>query len=810
MAVKDKETLKMIILTELPEDRPVKLVDLALKVRQRPQVLLSVLQSLVSNRLLKVAKLHTDEAGPTIWLARNEVPEAALGNAGEGDWSYSPQLVAVRQKQLAAILGDDARGRILRLLSDGQPRNSTQIKLALGDEELPALGNIEQLVELPEGDFTLRTSAAGRAEMERRRQEQKLLEEKHSQQERILRELFKSGQALSKEAMEQALGGPILPKVKYPVLRLTNGEYAQADSPAAWQDVATYLTRSGPLTMEDFIRKFRIHSTLVANLRSDREVPPFVILPDGKITTAQTPEGAGELAHRKAGQGLKERLTEIFSQQPFFNISQVTENPEQREVAVKLINETGSFRVNINGVGLWTSPYPHEPKKIAQELKRLTGMHLETKDKQELPPLTWLTSHSMTIPEAAYKLKLSEEDVHNLCELEALASFRLAGGTRLWRDEVQDIKYRPDLHKLVKKASKLTTVEAADLLNTTPDRIRRLVREGYLNSAGEVEKENGRVGLLVRRGDIQAIQEKFQGIEHEWSLAAKQQRREAALTTPVKKEKPPAGKKRPRRAVSPPPASPGPVELDQFQQQAVKAALAGQNVLVAAPTGTGKTVIAERLIEAVIERGKAAVYTSPLKALSNQKFVDFRNVFGNDMVGLVTGDISINPYAPLLIMTTEIFRNRCFSEPEGLDDVACVVFDEIHYLDDPERGTAWEESIIFAPPHIKFLGLSATVPNIQEIANWMGEVRGEAVEVVVETNRAVPLAINWLSSDGVIMDEDEAREYIEEAVRKRSEQRRAEREAAKEAAREEGMNREDRRWKRRGGASRSRKSLDRY
>lgn len=809
MAVKDKEHLKMIILTELPEDRPVKLVDLALKLKQRPQVLLSVLQSLVANRLLKVARLQTGEAGETVWLARNEVAESELAKAGEGEWGYRPQLVAVRQKQLAAILGDDARGKILRLLGDGQPRTLTQIKLALGYEELPALRNMEQLIELPDGSFTLRTSAAGKAEMDRRRQEYKLLEEKQAQQERLLQELLGNGQAVSKEELEQALGGPILPKVKYPVIRLTSGLYAQADSSAAWQDAANYLNRSGPLTMEDFIRKFRVHSTLVANLRSHREIPPFVILPDGKITTSYTAEGAAELSQRKARQEIKEKMEEIFRQQPFFNVSQIIEQPEQREIAVKMIEAAGSYRVKINGVGLWTSPYLHGPKKIAQELKRLTGMHLAAEEGQELPPLTWLALHSMTVPEAAHKLKLTEEDIHNLCELEVLTSFRLAGGIRLWREEVKDIKYRPDLHKIVKKATKLTTGEAADLLNTTPDRIRRLIREGYLNSVGEVERENGRVGLLVRRGDIQAIEEKFPSIEHEWSLAAKQQRREAAQTAPVRKEKPPAGKKRPRRAVAPPPPT-GPVELDRFQQQAVEAALAGKNVLVAAPTGTGKTVIAERLIQAVIERGKAAVYTSPLKALSNQKFVDFRNVFGHDMVGLVTGDISINPYAPLLIMTTEIFRNRCFSEPEGLADVACVVFDEIHYLDDPERGTAWEESIIFAPPHIKFLGLSATVPNIQEIANWMGEVRGEKVEVVLETNRAVPLVINWLSSDGVIMDEDEARDYIEEAVRKRSEQRRAEREAAKEAAREEGNYREGRRWKRRGGARRSRKSLDRY
>jgi len=634
---------------------------------------------------------------------------------------------------------------------------------------------------------------------------QQMLKEKHAWQEQKLREIFADGRSLGKEELERALGGPLLPKVKFPVVRLVSGHYAPADSPAAWEDAANYLTGHGPLTLDDFVRKFRIHSSLVAALRAGKEIPPFVILPDGTITTSTTPEGQGELARRQASRGLQEKLEEIYRKQPFFNLGSILETPEQREMAVRMIQSDGSYRINMNGVGLWTSPYPHSPKFIVQELKRLTGMHLEAREGPDVLPLTWIATRSMTVQEAADKLKLGMEDILNLCELEELTSFRMAGSTRVWRDEVKAIKYRPDLHKIVKRASKITTLEAADLLDTTPDRIRRLVREGYINPAGEIEKEDGRMGILVRRGDIQAIKERFPSIEHEWALAAKQQRREAARESAARREKPPAGKKRPRRAVTPPPPPAGPLELDHFQQQAVRAALAGRHVLVAAPTGTGKTVIAERLIEAVIERGKAAVYTSPLKALSNQKFVDFRNVFGDEMVGLVTGDISINPYAPLLIMTTEIFRNRCFSEPEGLDDVACVVFDEIHYLDDPERGTAWEESIIFAPPHVKFLGLSATVPNIQEIADWMSEVRGEPVEVVVETNRAVPLAINWLSSEGIILDEDEAREYIEQAVKKRSEERKAER----LAAREEEFELRSRRWNRRG-ARRSRKPLDRH
>lgn len=806
MAVKDKEQLKAFILKELPEDRPVKLVDLVLKLKMKPEILLPALQSMAANRYLKVARLKEHEGGTeTVWLARNEVPEPELAGAGEGVWSYSPQVVAVRQRQLAVLLGDDARGRVLRLLADGTPRNVTQIKLELGNEELPPLRNMDQLIELPDGRFTLRTTADGQAEIERRHREQQLFKEKHAFQEQKLREIFAGGRPVSREELEQALGGPLLPKVKFPVVRLISGHYAPADSPAAWEDTAHYLNRSGPLPLDDFVRKFRIHGSLVGALRAGKENHPFIILPDGKITTSATPEGQAELARRQTGRGLKEKLEEVYRKQPFFNLGPILETPEQREIATRMIQSDGSYRININGVGLWTSPYPHSPKFISQELKRLTGIHLEAQAGQDVLPLTWIAARSMTVQEAADKLKLATEDILNLCELEELASFRMAGSTRVWRDEVNAIKLRPDLHKIIKRATKLTTLEAADLLDTTPDRIRRLVREGYINAAGEIEKEDGRMGILVRRGDIQAIKERFPGIEHEWSLAAKQQRRETAREGTARREKPPAGKKRPRRAVAPPPPAPGPLELDRFQQEAVRAALAGRNVLVAAPTGTGKTVIAERLIEAVIERGKAAVYTSPLKALSNQKFVDFRAVFGDEMVGLVTGDISINPYAPLLIMTTEIFRNRCFSEPEGLDDVACVVFDEIHYLDDPERGTAWEESIIFAPPHVKFLGLSATVPNIQEIADWMGEVRGEPVEVVVETNRAVPLAINWLSSDGVILDEEEAREYIEEAVKKRTEERRAER----QAAREEEFEQRSRRWNRRG-ARRSRKSLDRH
>lgn len=203
-----------------------------------------------------------------------------------------------------------------------------------------------------------------------------------------------------------------------------------------------------------------------------------------------------------------------------------------------------------------------------------------------------------------------------------------------------------------------------------------------------------------------------------------------------------------------------PLQLDPFQEQALRALMEGYTVLVAAPTGTGKTLIAERLIAHVLESGRGVVYTSPIKALSNQKYRDFGKLFGSERVGLITGDLSINERAPVLVMTTEIFRNWCFANPEELEHTSHVIFDEIHYLDDPERGTAWEESIIFAPPHIKILGLSATVPNVREIASWMAEVRGEEVKVVEERCRAVPLVTYWIAPGGEILDEEEARAVI--------------------------------------------------
>lgn len=177
---------------------------------------------------------------------------------------------------------------------------------------------------------------------------------------------------------------------------------------------------------------------------------------------------------------------------------------------------------------------------------------------------------------------------------------------------------------------------------------------------------------------------------------------------------------------------------DRFQQEAIDYIQQGHSVIVSAPTGSGKTAIAEHVIENSLQNKIGVIYTAPIKALSNQKFRDFRRLFGEN-IGILTGDVSINPCATVLIMTTEIFRNKILDEPGSLEKYSWIIFDEIHYIDNPERGSVWEESLIFLPRHMKILGLSATIPNIKEFAYWISSVHGRSVKIVIEEKRPVPL-----------------------------------------------------------------------
>jgi superfamily II RNA helicase len=181
-----------------------------------------------------------------------------------------------------------------------------------------------------------------------------------------------------------------------------------------------------------------------------------------------------------------------------------------------------------------------------------------------------------------------------------------------------------------------------------------------------------------------------------------------------------------------------PMIYDRFQQESIDHINQGHSVIVSAPTGAGKTAIAEYIINNSIQKQMGVIYTAPIKALSNQKFRDFQHQFGEN-IGILTGDVSINPDAAVLIMTTEIFRNKVLDEPQSLKKYSWIIFDEIHYIDNPERGTVWEESLIFLPKHMNILGLSATIPNIKELALWVQSIHQKPVKTVVEEKRPVPL-----------------------------------------------------------------------
>lgn len=184
-------------------------------------------------------------------------------------------------------------------------------------------------------------------------------------------------------------------------------------------------------------------------------------------------------------------------------------------------------------------------------------------------------------------------------------------------------------------------------------------------------------------------------------------------------------------------------ELDGFQHDAIDAVDRGSSVLVAAPTGSGKTVVAEFAIERALDRGGKAFYTTPLKALSNQKFGDLVVKHGAGTVGLLTGDNSINPDASVVVMTTEVLRNMLYERASTLTGLLSVVMDEVHYLQDPYRGAVWEEVLIHLPPSVSVVALSATISNAEEFGDWITTLRGDT-RVVIEERRPVPLEHHYL------------------------------------------------------------------
>jgi len=187
--------------------------------------------------------------------------------------------------------------------------------------------------------------------------------------------------------------------------------------------------------------------------------------------------------------------------------------------------------------------------------------------------------------------------------------------------------------------------------------------------------------------------------------------------------------------------------LDPFQIEACQAVEAGEGVLVAAPTGAGKTVVGELAAQLAVETGRKCFYTTPIKALSNQKYTDLVARHGTENVGLLTGDNSINGDAPVVVMTTEVLRNMLYTGSATLQGLGYVVMDEVHYLADRFRGAVWEEVIIHLPESVQLISLSATVSNAEEFGAWLATVRG-TTRVVVEEQRPVATGPAVAARDG--------------------------------------------------------------
>src|SRR5699024_5135735 len=181
-----------------------------------------------------------------------------------------------------------------------------------------------------------------------------------------------------------------------------------------------------------------------------------------------------------------------------------------------------------------------------------------------------------------------------------------------------------------------------------------------------------------------------------------------------------------------------PFDLDPFQRDACRALEDGSGVLVCAPTGAGKTVVREFAVARALATGGRCFYTPPSKALPNQKRADLAAEHGRDRVGLLTGDSTVNPHAPVVVMTTEVLRNMLYAGSDQLRELTSVVLDEVHYLADRFRGAVWEEVILHLPDTVQVVGLSATVSNAEEFGDWLTEVRGDTA-VIVDEVRPVPL-----------------------------------------------------------------------
>jgi ATP-dependent RNA helicase HelY len=739
------EEVKNIILQFIPPGGSIDLQELWERMGGGLDELSGALQSLAYRGELIVSG---PRGGPPEQLILS-LPESGAGNAGAGlsgrEKRAAAKLIASNIPVLKAMLMARAGEKVREILSDGVPR--TRDELASMMDLPPKLpGALPDVIMRPDNTYTLRETEAGRAELARRAEESRARAEAVRAQRRRVDELLEEREALTEEEISTALGEKLLPEAVSHLMRLPGGRYTHPDSDAAWDEVGRYLSRSEPVQRKDFVRMFKRHKKLVAHIKKGREEPPFVILPDGRITVDTHPAGREELRRREILAYVHYTLKERMGGRSFFTLEDFA--PRERTLAKQEALQAGCVELKLGRREMFCAPIKAAPAKIARELKELTGLDFPDRGGSTMP-VAYLVDNSFSARETARLLGVRPGDVADLYEQGYLQGFMLERSMRYWRPAVEEMRRSPNITRLLRRVEKIKMTDAARILGITPDQVRRMIREGHLRSAGRA----GWDMHYLRRGDVEDILARLPEIRAAWGEG---ESAGAGAKAAARRRK-----RRPRRTKPQVVRPPGPIRLDPYQEQAIEELLAGHSVLVAAPTGTGKTLVAERLVDRILEQGREVIYTSPIKALSNQKYRDFARLYGYNRVGLITGDVSINERAQLLVMTTEIFRNWCFANPEWMENISHVVFDEIHYLDDPERGTAWEESIIFAPPHIRILGLSATVPNIHELAAWMEDVRGSRVVVVEEYRRAVPLDIKWVTPDNEVLDAGEALDEIE-------------------------------------------------
>lgn len=541
----------------------------------------------------------------------------------------------------------------------------------------------------------------------------------------------------------------IAPSVWRRLPQLPDGLYTVPDSAGAWEFLLAYLGEK-PRRLQDLVRQFGRHKTIMKRITAQNQQEPLVRLPKAMITTSDSIEGKKHLETLQQLNRCRDTLESLSY--PFFTPEDLGLSQE----VLRPVAEHDTLSVEFNGNKYYSLKREFPGEVIVDQLGEISGRYFAPPHSASAP--SFIKEHSLGVREAANLLALDEETMVQLIQSGQLEYFKLNNQVRLWRSDIEDLKRDvTKLRALTRDYEKLSVPEAAALLGISTGQVRILIDNGSLMPVSGYKTRKG-TGYLLRRRDLEILKGNLPLV---LSKNSSPEGRTRKTSFPPGEEKP-ASKKKPRRKKEASVYNEQNIVLDDFQIKANEALRRGLSVLVSAPTGNGKTLVAEMLARDLMAAGRGMVYTSPLKALSNQKYRDFSSVFGEEAVGLVTGDISINPDAPLLVMTTEIFRNWCLSEPDQLKKTSYVVFDEIHYLDDAERGTTWEESILFAPPHIKILGLSATVPNIVEMSDWISLVRGEHLVIVQESRRHVPLEILWILPNGRIVTEDEARTEVED------------------------------------------------